>query len=206
MTGSLSRVLRSTSLTLTTAVVLAGSAASFGQSATYKVDPAHSEADFTIRHMAISNVHGRFGNISGSITYDAKEVAKSTVEASIDVTTVDTGVTQRDGHLKSPDFFDTARYPKMTFKSKSVTKTDEGFDVIGDLTLHGVTKPVTLHVTASKEQTGMDGKSVSRGFEATTSIHRQDFGLVWNGTLKSGDNALGDDVKIDINIEAGRAA
>ena len=176
------------------------------QNATYKIDKAHSEADFTIRHMAISNVHGRFGNISGTVMYDDKDVAKSMVDATIDVTTVDTGVEKRDAHLKSPDFFDVAKFPTMTFKSKSVSKSSDGFDVMGDLTLHGVTKPVTLHVVPSKEQTGMDGKTIARGFEATTTLHRQDFGLVWNGTLKSGDNALGDDVKIDISIEAGRPA
>ena len=174
------------------------------QSSAYTIDKAHSEADFSIRHMAISNVHGHFGNISGKIVYDDKDVAKSAVEATIDVTTVDTGVSQRDAHLKSGDFFDIGKYPTMTFKSTSVHKSGDDLDVLGELTLHGVTKPVTLHVTTSKEQTGMDGKSLARGFEATTTLHRQDFGLVWNGTLKSGDKALGDDVKIDINIEAGK--
>jgi polyisoprenoid-binding protein YceI len=175
-----------------------------GQSATYKIDKAHSEADFTIRHMAISNVHGRFGNISGTVMFDDKDVAKSMVDATIDVTTVDTGVPPRDAHLKSPDFFDVAKYPTMTFKSTSVSKTSDGMDVMGDLTLHGVTKPVTLHVTPSKEQLGMDGKTLARGFEATTTIHRQDFGLVWNGTVKSGDSVLGDDVKVEISIEGDR--
>ena len=180
--------------------------AAHAQSSTYTIDKAHSEADFSIQHMAISNVHGHFGNIAGKIVLDDKEVAKSAVEATIDVSTVDTGVSQRDAHLKSGDFFDTAKYPTMTFKSTSVHKSGDDLEVMGDLTLHGVTKPVTLHVTTSKEQTGMDGKTMARGFEATTTLHRHDFGLVWNGTLKSGDKALGDDVKIDINIEAGRPA
>jgi polyisoprenoid-binding protein YceI len=177
------------------------------QSSAYKIDKMHSEADFTIRHMGISNVHGHFGNISGTVMFDDKDVTKSMVEATIDVTTVDTGVAPRDGHLKSPDFFDVAKYPSMTFKSTSVSKASDGFDVMGDLTLHGVTKPVTLHVTSSKEQTSMDGKMLERGFEATTSINRQDFGLVWKGpATKSGDAVLGDDVKIDISIEAGKPA
>jgi polyisoprenoid-binding protein YceI len=186
------------------ALMVAASAAAGAQTTTYKIDKMHSEADFTIRHMAISNVHGHFGNISGSITFDPSNVAKSTVDATIDVTTVDTGVPQRDGHLKSADFFEVAKFPTMTFKSTSVSKTSEGFDVMGDLTLHGVTKPVTLHVEPSKEQIGMDGKTMARGFEATTTLHRQDFGLVWNGPLKSGDNVLGDDVKIEISIEGDR--
>ena len=189
-----------------TALFAVASTIAQAQTPAYKIDKMHSEADFTIRHMAISNVHGRFGNISGTVMYDDKDVSKSMVDATIDVTTVDTGVAQRDGHLKSPDFFDTAKFPTMTFKSSSVSKASDGFDVTGDLTLHGVTKPVTLHVVASKEQTGMDGKSIARGFEATTTLHREDFGLVWNGNLKSGDKALGDDVKVDISIEAGRPA
>jgi polyisoprenoid-binding protein YceI len=187
------------------ALLALSSLAAQAQSTTYKIDKMHSEADFSIRHMGISNVHGHFGNISGTVIYDDKDVTKSTVEATIDVTTVDTGVAPRDGHLKSPDFFDVAKYPTMTFKSSSVRKTSDGFDVMGDLTLHGVTKPVTLHVTASKEQTGMDGKSLDRGFDATTTINRQDFGLVWKGpATKTGDAVLGDDVKIEISIEGDR--
>jgi polyisoprenoid-binding protein YceI len=191
-------------LSTAAAALLLAATAAHAQSATYKIDKAHSEADFAIKHLAISTVHGRFGNIAGTVTYDPKNISASSVEATIDVTTVDTGVAQRDTHLKSPDFFDTAKFPTMTFKSKSASGSPESFDVTGDLTLHGVTKPVTLHVEASKEQTGMDGKSMVRGFEATTTLHRQDFGLTWNGTLKSGDAALSDDVKIDISIEAGR--
>lgn len=175
------------------------------QAVTYKIDSTHSEADFSIRHMAISNVHGRFGDVKGNITYNPADVTGSKVEATVDITTVDTGVAQRDTHLKSADFFDVAKYPVMTFKSRSVKKDGEGFDVEGDLTLHGVTKPVTLKVEQpSKEQTGMDGKTQARGFEASTTINRKDFGLNWNGTLKSGDAALGDDVKVTLSIEAGR--
>ncbi len=185
-------------------LLAAAAAAAGAQTSSYKIDKAHSEADFTIRHMAISNVHGHFGNIAGSVVYDEKDPAKSSVDATIDVTTVDTGVPQRDGHLKSPDFFDTAKFPTMTFKSQSVSKSSDGFDVQGDLTLHGVTKPVTLHVVPSKEQTGMDGKSLLRGFEATTTLNRKDFGLVWNGTVKSGDAVLSDDVKVGISIEASK--
>ncbi len=196
----------STRATVVALLALASSLAQ-AQSSAYKIDKMHSEADFTIRHMGISNVHGHFGNISGTVMFDDKDVTKSMVEATIDVTTVDTGVAPRDGHLKSPDFFDVAKYPSMTFKSTSVSKASDGFDVMGDLTLHGVTKPVTLHVTSSKEQTSMDGKMLERGFEATTSINRQDFGLVWKGpATKSGDAVLGDDVKIDISIEAGKPA
>ncbi len=175
-----------------------------GQAATYKIDPAHSEINFSITHMAISTVRGRFNLQSGSIALDEKDVARSTVTAVIDIASVDTGIAQRDTHLKSPDFFDAAKFPTATFTSTSVSKAGDGFDVVGQLTLHGVTKTVTLHMDPpSKAQTGMDGKP-HRGFSATTTLHRQDFGLTWNGTLKSGDNVLGDDVKLTFDIEAGQ--
>jgi polyisoprenoid-binding protein YceI len=169
---------------------------------TWKLDPAHSHAEFAVRHMGLSNVRGRFSNINGVITFDEKDLSKSSVNATIDTTTVDTGVAQRDGHLKSPDFFDVAKFPTMTFASKSVAKSGDEYLVTGDLTLHGVTKSVVLHMDApDKEQAGMDGKP-HRGFSATTSIHRQDFGLVWAGTLKSGEAVVGDDVKITLDVEA----
>lgn len=176
-----------------------------GQAATYAVDPAHSQVNFTIRHMAISTVHGRFSLKSGTIQLDPTTVTNSSVEALIDVSSVDTGTPPRDKHLNSPDFFDTAKYPTATFKSSSVKQAGDGYDVTGDLTLHGVTKPVTLHMDPpSKAQTGMDGKE-HRGFSASTTLHRQDFGLTWNGTLKSSDTVLGDDVKLSFDIEAGRS-
>ena len=188
-----------------TAAVLMLSAVAFAQApaSSWKIDPAHSSADFSIRHMGLSNVHGHFSGVDGTITLDPADLTKSSVNATIDVTTVDTGMPQRDTHLKSPDFFDVAKYPKMTFASKSVTKSGDDYTLNGDLTLHGVTKPVVLTMEPSKEQIGMDGKP-HRGFEATTTIHRQDFGLVWNGTLKSGDNVLGDDVKVTLEIEAAK--
>ncbi len=171
----------------------------------YKIDPAHSEVGFGIRHMAISTVHGRFSIAEGLVKLDEADPSKDAVVATINVASVDTGTPQRDAHLKSPDFFDTAKYPTATFKSTSVRKAGDGYDVVGDLTLHGVTKPVTLHMEApSKEQVGMDKKG-HRGFSAAATIHRQDFGLTWNGTLSSGDNMLGDDVKMTFEIEAGRA-
>ncbi len=186
------------------AVVLAVSAVAMSaQTKDWKIDAAHSEADFSIKHMAISTVHGSFRGVSGVIKFDPVDVAKSGVEATIDVSTVDTGVAPRDNDLKSPKFFDTAKFPSMTFKSTSVTRAGDHFDVAGELTLHGVTKTVVLKLEEpGKEETGMDGKSVHRGFSATTTINRKDFGLTWNGTLKSGDSVLGDDVKIELDVEA----
>lgn len=183
--------------------VLASAASLAAAQTTWKIDTPHSEADFTIRHMAISNVRGRFGNVNGTITLDPNDVTKSSVNATVDVTTVDTGVAQRDGDLKGANFFEAAKFPTMTFASKSVTKSGDDYNVVGDLTMHGVTKSVTLHLDApgATEQADQHGK-LHRGFTATTTIHRQDFGLTWNGTLKSGDTMLGDDVKVTLDVEA----
>ena len=187
---------------LVTALAL-GAVAAQAQSASWKIDNAHSEADFAIKHMAISTVHGSFRGVSGVIHFDGANVGKSSVDATIDIASVDTGVGARDTHLKSADFFEVARYPTMTFKSTSIAKSDSGYAVTGDLTLHGVTKSVVLQLeTPGKEETGMDGKSLHRGFTAHTTLNRKDFGLNWNGTLKSGDAALGDEVRIEIDIEA----
>ncbi len=173
----------------------------FAQSTSWKIDPMHSEADFTVKHMGISNVHGRFGNINGTVTLDDKDITKSTVSATVDTTTVNTGVEGRDKHLNSPDFFDTAKFPQMTFASKQISGASGSLQLTGDLTLHGVTKSVTLEVEGpSKEQADPYGKT-RRAFSATTTIHRQDFGLVWQGQLKSGDVVVGDDVKVELNIE-----
>jgi polyisoprenoid-binding protein YceI len=187
------------------AAVLAVASAAGAQTTSWAIDSAHSQAAFTIRHMGISNVNGRFGNVSGTIKIDPNDLTKSSVNATIDTTTVDTGVAQRDGHLKSPDFFDSAKFPTMTFVSKSIARSEDGYTISGDLTIHGVTKPVVLKVDApEKEQLGPDNK-LHRGFSATTTIHRQDFGLTWNGTLKSGDSMIGDDAKITLDIEAAKS-
>ena len=188
---------------LAAGVVLAASAAAVSaQVKEYKIDPAHSEADFAIKHMAISTVHGSFHGVSGVVKFDPNNLAKSSVEATIDVSTVDTGVAQRDGHLKSPDFFDVAKFSTMTFKSTSVKKAGDHYDVAGDLTLHGVTKPVVLRLEQPSK--GLDdGKGHEhRGFTATTTVNRQDFGLKWQGSTPGGEQMVGDDVKIEIDIDA----
>ena len=198
-------VIKATLSTLALTAALLTPAALRAQAQTYTIDSAHSQTDFSIRHLAISNVHGRFAIKSGTVLFDPKEVTKSSVEALIDVASVDTGTPARDKHLNSPDFFDTAKFPTATFKSTAVKAAGDGFDVTGDLTLHGVTKPVTLHMDQpSKEQAGNDSK-LRRGFNATTTIDRKDFGLTCNGSLKSGDNVLGDDVKLTFEIEATRS-
>jgi polyisoprenoid-binding protein YceI len=173
------------------------------QTTQWKIDPMHSEADFAIKHMSISTVHGSFHGLSGVINFDPADLAKSSVEATIPVSTVDTGVAPRDNDLKSTRFFDATQFPTMTFKSISMRKAGDHYDVTGDLTLHGVTKQVVLKLEdPGKTETGMDGKSVHRGFTATTTINRKDFGLAFNGMLKSGDAVLSDEVRIEIDIDA----
>ena len=193
------QALKKTSAVLAAAFIFTAIASA--QVSKWQIDPAHSEADFTIRHMGISNVHGRFGNVNGTLTLDEKDIARSNTSATVDITTVDTGVAQRDTHLKSADFFDAVKYPEMTFVSRSLSNANGQLQLTGDLTLHGITKPITLVLDGpSKEQADPYGK-IRRAFSATTTIHRQDFGLTWNGSLKSGDSVLGDDVKVELDIE-----
>ena len=191
------------SISLSLAALLLAALPASAQTASYAIDPNHSEVDFSIRHMAISTVHGRFAIKSGTILLNPADLTKSSVSALIDTSTVDTNTPNRDKDLRSDKFFDVEKYPTATFKSTAVKAAGDGFDVVGDLTLHGVTKPITLHMDQpSKEQVGMDGKSFHRGFSASTTLHRQDFALTWNGSLKSGDNVLGDDVKMTFEVEA----
>ncbi len=188
--------------TLTAALMMsAGTMAA--QAHDWMIDKSNSEADFSVKHMGISTVHGSFRGVSGVIKFEAGNPGVWSVEATIDVGTVDTGVAARDNHLKSADFFEVAKYPTMTFKSTSVKAEGSAYLITGDLTLHGVTKPVTLTLESpGNEQVGMDAKSVHRGFKGTTTLSRQDFGLKWNGTLKSGEAVIGNEVKIELDIEA----
>jgi polyisoprenoid-binding protein YceI len=165
---------------------------------TWVSDTAHSEVDFTIRHMSVSNVHGRFGKVAATLVYNQADVTKSTVTATIDVGTVDTGEPARDTHIKTADFFDVASYPTAAFTSTSVAKSATGLKVTGNFTLHGVTKPVTLDVEgpATPFQSPMDHKLHS-GFSASTTISRADFAI---GT-KFPAAIVGDDVKLTIDVE-----
>ena len=170
------------------------------QTSTWKNDPAHSEVDFTIKHLGISNVHGRFGHVDAVLTYDEKDITKSTVKATIDVSGLKTGEDARDNHLKSPDFFDAEKVPSATFESTSVTKGGSGLQIAGNLTIKGVTKPVVLDVDGPSAQVpGMDHKP-HVGFEATVTIHRSDFQL----GSKFPAAVVGDDVKLTIDLDAAK--
>ena len=189
--------------TLTLALALLAPAAAFG--ATYDLDPVHSTAGFAIKHMMISTVHGKFTKFSGTVEVDDQNPANDKVNVDIDVNSIDTGNEKRDGHLKTPDFFDVSKYPKITYVSKSVKVINAGkLEVTGDLTLHGVTKPVVLTVSdLSPELVSAMDKQVHRGATATATINRQDFGLKWNAPAsgKAGELALGDEVKLQIDVE-----
>ena len=189
------RIKHSLALAFTAALLAAPSLSA--QSSTWTMDPAHSQADFQIRHLGVSNVRGSISGVKGSVVLDEKDITKSKVEATLATATVNTGNEGRDKHLKSPDFFDIEKNPAITFKSTSLTNAGGKLKMIGDLTLNGVTKPVTLDVDGpAPPQKGMNGKTVS-GFSATGILHRADF----NFGQKYGAPILGDDVQFTIDVE-----
>jgi len=171
---------------------------------TWAIDPAHSSIEFAVKHMMFTTVKGRFSGVTGTITIDEANLANSSVAVEIDVATVDTREEKRDAHLRSPDFFDVERFPKITFKSTRVEP--EGKDnarVTGDLTIHGVTRQVTLEATRTGQGKNPWGMEVA-GFEASTKINRKDFGMQFNVPLEGGGFLVGDEVKITIDIEASK--
>jgi len=169
---------------------------------TWKLDPAHSSAEFKVKHMMISNVKGSFNGLSGTLAEDTADPTRSTVEASIDIATLNTGDAQRDAHLKSADFFEAEKHSTMTFKSTRVQKKGEGeYAVTGDLTLHGITKPVTFAVEGPSAP-GKDPWGNTRiGLSATGKINRKDFGLSWNAALETGGVLVGEDVQISLDVQ-----
>jgi polyisoprenoid-binding protein YceI len=176
------------------------------QASDWVFDSAHTSAQFAVKHMMVSTVRGAFSKVTGSVHLDDTDVTKSSIEAVIPVDTVDTREPKRDAHLKSPDFFDAAKFPTMTFKSTKITAGQPGkLNIEGILTLHGVSKPVVLDADVTPELKGMGGKPM-RGVSATTKINRKDFGLVWNHALETGGVAVGDEVTIQIDAELGPKA
>jgi polyisoprenoid-binding protein YceI len=167
------------------------------QTSTWVPDKAHSEVDFSILHMSLSKVHGRFGNLGGQITWDDTDITKSTVNMTIDVSTVDSGNQSRDTDLKSASYFDVTQFPTATFVSTSVAKSGNGLTIGGNLTLHGVTKPVVLQVEGPAGPVkGMGGK-MHAGFSASTTIKRSDFAIAPKAPIA----ILGDDVSLSIELD-----
>jgi polyisoprenoid-binding protein YceI len=170
----------------------------------WAIDPGRSSARFSIRHLMIENVTGGFSRVSGTIDVDGKDVTRSRIEASIDATTIDTKDAGRDRHLRSADFLDVANFPEIRFASTKIRPVEPGrLEVSGNLTIRGATRPVTLDVRTSPDKD--DGSGKRRAATATATIHRKDFGLVWNEVLETGGVAVGDDVTITLSIEAARS-
>jgi len=168
----------------------------------WKIDPQHSSAQFSVRHMAISTVRGAFSKVNGSILLDDKDITKSTVDVTIDVSTVDTREPDRDKDLRSEKFFDVAHFPTMTFKSKKIEQVAPGkLKVTGDLTIRGTTKEVVLDVEGPTPPVKDPWGNVRAAATATSKVNRQDFGVKWNATLDNGGVVVGDDVNITIDAE-----
>jgi polyisoprenoid-binding protein YceI len=170
----------------------------------YTIDKGHSEVSFQVRHL-VTNVRGRFNDFAGTVNLDPANLANSTVEFTIQATSIDTGVADRDNHLRNADFFDVAKYPTITFKSKSIKTTGKDqYAVTGTFTMHGVAKEITLPVTflgTAKDPWG----GTRAGFETNTTLDRKEYGIVWNKALDAGGTILSDEVKVAINLEAVKA-
>jgi polyisoprenoid-binding protein YceI len=168
----------------------------------YEIDPAHSSLQFSVRHMMVSNARGTFSGVKGTVTYDPANPSALSVNATVDASSINSNDAQRDAHLKSADFFDVAQYPTITFKSSKAEKKGDGeYSISGDLTLHGVTKPVTLQVEEVTEQTKDPWGNQRLGASVKTKLKRSEFGLTWNTALETGGVVVGDEVKLDFEIQ-----
>jgi polyisoprenoid-binding protein YceI len=194
--------MRTSSLTACALVLLAGTS----RAEVYNADPAHSEVIFSVRHMAgVSKVTGRFNEFTATINGDAAKADAASVEFTIKAASIDTKEAGRDKHLKSPDFFDVEKFPDITFKSSKITaKGQNKYDVAGTLTMHGVSKDITLPVTMAGPVKDPRGNE-RFGFEVTTTLNRKDYGISWNKALDAGGVVVSDEVQVAINMEAAKA-
>lgn len=168
---------------------------------TYKIDPAHSTAQFVVRHMMITNVRGGFSGVQGTVTYDPENLGASSVDVTIDANNINTREPDRDKHLRSADFLDVEKYPAITFKSKTITAEGDGeLQVRGDLSVHGVTKEASLKVEGPTPEGKDPWGNVRIGASATTRIKRSDFGLTYNAALETGGILIGDELKIELEV------
>jgi polyisoprenoid-binding protein YceI len=173
--------------------------------ATYEIDAGHTNVGFKVKHMMVSWVRGSFGTVSGTIEFDAAKPAATKVNAKVNVGSIDTGLKDRDDHLRGADFFDVAKYAEITFTGKEVKAvTADGFDVVGDLNMHGVSKPATFHFTTPAAERKDPWGNIKSGFTATAKINRQDWGLTWNKALDEGGVVVGDEIIIEIDVELSR--
>lgn len=173
----------------------------------WSIDTAHSTVSFWVRHLMVTKVHGSFTKWSGSLELDDDDPTRSKIEARIETASVDTKEPQRDGHLRSPDFFDAEKHPYITFKSTAIERSGDGrYRVSGDLTIRGVTRPIKLDVEEGGRAKHPMVGDLRAGFSAHTSIQRSDFGLTWNAALETGGVAVSDKVEINLEIQAFRPA
>ena len=174
----------------------------FAYAATYQIDPDHSNFQFKIRHMTVSNVKGEFKRVNSIVTIDDNDLTRLKVEVILDAASVNTDNAKRDDHLRSEDFFDVAKYPTITFVSRKVTKVDQNrLKVVGDLTIRGVTREVTVDVDGPTPEVRDPGGNIRRGATGTLKINRKDFGMGWHKTLDNGGLVVGDDVNISVEVE-----
>ncbi len=167
----------------------------------YQIDPVHSSIGFTVRHMVIANVKGYFKEFSGTIIYDENDITRSSVSVTIKTASINTENPKRDAHLRSPDFFDAEKYREITFKSKRILKEKDGYVAVGDLTMRGVTREIRIPFQILGKVIDPWGNT-RLGVEASLKLNRHDYGISWSQTLDSGGLVVGDEVKIDLNIEA----
>jgi polyisoprenoid-binding protein YceI len=185
-----------------TVIAAALAAPTLAIASTWQIDPAHTNAQFAVRHLMVSTVRGQMGKVGGVVTLDENDLTKSSVEATIDTKGIDTREPKRDDHLRGPDFLDVAKYPTITFKSTKVEKVADGkYKVTGNLTIRDVTKPAVLEVTGSPQPLTDPFGNVKLGGAATTRINRQDFGVAWSKSLDGGGLVVGDDIDITIDVE-----
>jgi polyisoprenoid-binding protein YceI len=169
---------------------------------TWQIDPAHTAAGFSVKHMMIATVRGQFKGVTGTVNWDDQDINKSTVDVTIDANTIDTGEAKRDADLKSPNFFDVAHYPAITFKSTKIEKISAAkMKVAGNLTIHGVTKQVVLDVEGPSGAIKDPWGNTRVALNATTTVNRMDYGVKWNANLDGGGMVVGDDVNINIDLE-----
>lgn len=188
-------------LSTAAAALLSFVAPSAAQASAWDIDASHSVAAFSVRHLMVTNVRGELGKVSGSINLDDKDITKSTVEATIEVAAINTRDAKRDEHLRSPDFFDVAKFPTLTFKSTKVEKAGAGLKVTGTLTMRGVSKEVVLNVEGPAPTIKDPWGNTKTGFTATTKLNRKDFGVQWNKTIDGGGVVVGDEVSVTIDLE-----
>jgi polyisoprenoid-binding protein YceI len=168
---------------------------------TYQLDPSHSSINFSVKHMMIAKVHGGFEKMSGVLSYDPKNPTATTVEVNIEVASINTRDTARDTHLKSPDFFDTEKYPSITYKSVRVQEKKGDLTIVGELTIHGVTQPVTVELERPSEEMKDPWGNLKIGASGSAKVKRKDFGLTWNAALEAGGLLVGDDVSIVLDVQ-----